>query len=164
MHDTVKDTEVKRRDAGHRHKSEETSDSSEAGFTLVELMVVIVIIGLLATIVVINVMPTQDRAMVDKARADIRVLEQALELYRLDVMSYPTTAQGLTALVSAPQDLRQPERYNKAGYIRRLPKDPWGNPYQYAYPGEHGAVDIYSLGADGESGGEDLGKDIGNWE
>ena len=134
-----------------------------AGFTLVELMVVIVIIGLLATVVMVNVMPSQDRAMVEKARADIATLEQALETYRLEMLSYPDTRQGLDALVKAPPGLARPERYRQGGYIRRLPNDPWDNPYQYRYPGQHGRFDVYSLGADGQEGGEGENADIGNW-
>lgn len=134
-----------------------------AGFTLVELMVVIVIIGLLATVVMINVMPSQDRAMVEKARADVSVLEQAVETYRLENLVYPRTEQGLDALLRAPAGLARPERYRRGGYIRRLPTDPWGNPYQYRQPGEHGAFDIYSFGADGTAGGEGDNADIGNW-
>jgi general secretion pathway protein G len=133
------------------------------GFTLVELMVVIVIIGLLATVVAINVMPSQDRAMVEKARADIAVLEQALETYRLDNMVYPDTAQGLDALLRPPAGLARPERYRRGGYIRRLPQDPWGNPYQYRQPGRQGAFDVFSFGADGAEGGEGDAADIGNW-
>ncbi|MFZ5730231.1 MAG: type II secretion system major pseudopilin GspG, partial [Pseudomonadota bacterium] len=113
-----------------------TRPASEAGFTLVELMVVVVILGLLATVVMINVLPSQDRAMREKAKADISTLEQAVETYRLEMLTYPTTAQGLQALVQAPAGLSRPERYRDGGYIRRLPDDPWGNPYQYAYPGE----------------------------
>jgi general secretion pathway protein G len=136
---------------------------SEAGFTLVELMVVIVIIGLLATVVAINVLPSQDRAMVEKARADIAVLEQAVESYRLETFDFPRTQDGLAALVAAPAGLPNPERYREGGYIRRLPKDPWGADYQYAAPGEHGPFDIYSLGADGKKGGEGKDADLGNW-
>ena len=134
------------------------------GFTLVELMVVIVIIGLLATVVMINVMPSQDRAMVEKARADVSVLEQALETYRLDNLVYPSTEQGLGALVDAPSGLARPERYRRGGYVRRLPDDPWGNKYQYAKPGRRGAFNVYSFGADGAEGGEGDDADIGNWD
>ena len=135
------------------------------GFTLVELMVVIVIIGLLATVVMINVMPSQDRAMVEKARADIAVLEQALETYRLDNLAYPSSGQGLAALQRAPQDLPQPQRYRPGGYVRRLPADPWGNPYQYRQPGNDGrSFDVWSQGADGADGGSDDNADIGNWQ
>lgn len=133
------------------------------GFTLVELMVAIVIIGLLSTVVMINVMPSQDRAMAEKARADISVLEQAMETYRLDNMAYPTTAQGLGALLDPPAGLARPERYRKGGYIRRLPEDPWGNAYQYRQPGRGGGFDVFSFGADGAEGGEGDNADIGNW-
>jgi general secretion pathway protein G len=137
--------------------------SREAGFTLVELMVVIVIIGLLATVVMINVLPSQDRAMVEKARADVAALEQAVDTYRLEMLSFPRMADGLEALVSQPARLERPERYRTGGYIRRLPLDPWGNPYHYVFPGRRGAYDVYSLGADGREGGEGNDADIGNW-
>lgn len=133
------------------------------GFTLVELMVAIVIIGLLSTVVMINVMPSQDRAMTEKARADISVLEQALETYRLDNLAYPTTAQGLDALLEAPSGLARPDRYRKGGYIRRLPEDPWGQAYQYRQPGRSGGFDVFSFGADGAEGGDGDSADIGNW-
>lgn len=136
----------------------------QGGFSLVELMVVLVILGILATVVAINVLPSQDAAMKQKAVTDIRTLEQAIDLYKLENTKYPTTEQGLEALVSAPADLDKPERYRDGGYIRRLPDDPWGNPYQYVYPGEHGQFDIYSLGADGRLGGEGDDADIGNWD
>lgn len=124
----------------------------EEGFTLVELMVVIVIIGLLATVVVINVMPAQDTARIRKAEADIATLEQGIEMYRLNRMSYPSGSDGLQALVSE-------------GFIKRLPEDPWGNPYRYAAPGRGGQpFDVYSYGADGREGGEDDNADIGNWK
>ena len=137
---------------------------NDEGFTLVELMVVIVIIGLLATVVVINVLPSTDTASITKARSDIATLEQAIDLYKLDNTLYPTTDQGLEALVSRPDGLSRPERYRPDGYIRRLPPDPWGNPYQYSYPGENGIFDIFSLGADGRLGGEGLNADVGNWQ
>ncbi len=134
------------------------------GFTLVELMVVIVIIGLLATVVAINVLPSQDRAMTGKARADVATLEQAVETYRLDNLVFPTTEQGLQALVTPPAGLAQPERYRQGGYVRRLPEDPWGNPYQYRHPSVHGGqFDVWSWGADGREGGEGNDADIGNW-
>jgi general secretion pathway protein G len=126
--------------------------SAEHGFTLVELMVVILIIGLLATIVIINVMPATDQAAVTKARADIATLEQGMEMYRLKHMNYPGGGDGLQLLVS--------ERL-----VKRLPKDPWGNPYRYAAPGRDGReFEIYSYGADGREGGEDQDADIGNWD
>ncbi|MGF1549209.1 MAG: type II secretion system major pseudopilin GspG [Sphingomonadaceae bacterium] len=123
----------------------------EAGFTLVELMVVIVIIGLLATVVVINVMPAQDTARIKKAEADIARLEQGIEMYRLNRLDYPESGAGLEALV-------------EEGFIRRLPEDPWGNPYRYQRPGREGMpFSVYSTGADGAEGGEGEDADIGNW-
>ena len=132
------------------------------GFTLVELMVVIVIIGLLATVVAINVLPSQDRAMVTKARADIATLEQAIETYRLDNLDFPADLQ---ALVAAPAALARPERYRPGGYVRRLPEDPWGQPYQYRRQSAHGGqFDVFSFGADGKEGGEGNDADLGNWK
>ncbi len=124
----------------------------EDGFTLVELMVVIVIIGLLATVVVINVLPAQDTARLRKAQADVALLEQGAEMYRLSKLSYPPAGEGLQALVTG-------------GFVKRLPDDPWGNPYQYAVPGRGGQpFDIFSTGADGRPGGEGDDADIGNWD
>ena len=131
------------------------------GFTLVELMVVIFILGLLTTIVVINVLPSQDRAMVQKARADIATLGQALEMYRLDNLAYPGSSDGLQALIAPPASLATTARYRQGGYIKKLPDDPWGRPYQYDNPGRRGpGFDLYSLGADGAPGGEDDNADI----
>lgn len=101
--------------------------------------------------------------MVEKARADIAVLEQAMETYRLENLTYPGTEQGLDALLNAPPGLSRPERYRRGGYIRRLPSDPWGNPYQYRQPGRRGPFDVYSFGADGVEGGDADNADIGNW-
>ncbi len=136
----------------------------QRGFTLLEIMVVIVILGLLVAVVAPNVLQNQDRAMVEKARADIAVLEQALDMYKLDNHVYPSTDQGLAALVNRPERGAEPKNYRSDGYIRRLPEDPWGNPYIYIQPGEHGRYDLYSTGADGEEGGEELASDITNWE
>ena len=136
----------------------------QRGLTLVELLVVVAILGLLSTVVVLNVLPARDRAAVQKARTDIASIETALQQYRLDNLDYPSQRAGLTALTDAPADLRQPDRYRTGGYIQRLPEDPWGTPYQYAYPGELGEFDVYSLGRDGRPGGEGLDADIGNWE
>lgn len=132
----------------------------ENGFTLVELMVVIVIIGLLATIVAINVIPATDTARVEKAKADIATIEQALEQYRLDNLTYPSATEGLQSLINPPPSLAQPQRYRRGGYIKKLPEDPWGRAYTYTVPGRKGAFDIGSLGADGQPGGENENADI----
>jgi len=139
------------------------SPTREDGFSLTELMVTVFIMGLLATVVLVNVLGNVDQSRVKKAQADIALLESSLDRYRLQFYSYPTNEQGLQALVEAPQNLPNGARYPADGFIKRLPEDPWGNPYQYANPGERGSVDIYSLGADGQPGGEDLDADIGNW-
>lgn len=129
---------------------------SERGFTLVELMVVIVIIGLLATVVLINVLPSQDKAMRTKARADIATLEQAMEMFRLDNFNYPSDLNAL----AAPPAGTSGGQYRPGGYVKKLPQDPWGRPYQLAVPGKAGSFDIYSLGADGVPGGADNNADI----
>lgn len=156
-----------------RDEQEETSPApdtarqrprKEAGFTLTEVMVTVFIIGLLATVVLVNVLGNVDESRVQKARTDISILEGSLERYRLALFDYPSVEQGLDALVTAPDGLSDPARYPAEGFIRRLPLDPWGNPYQYEYPGQDGRkIDIYSLGADGQPGGEGLDADIGNW-
>ena len=135
---------------------------SEDGFTLVEVMVVMVIIGLLTTFVVINVLPAQNKAMVQKAKADIATLEGVVERYRLDMLDYPEEDAGLQALVELPAGSRFAERYPEGGYIKRLQDDPWGAPYIYKYPGEYGVYDIISYGSDGEPGGEGQAEDIIN--
>ena len=146
---------------GETSLPEQKKRKKRNGFTLVELMVVIFILGLLTTIVVINVLPSQDRAMVENARADIATLGQALEMYRLDNLSYPTSSDGLQALVAPPASLATTARYRQGGYIKKLPEDPWGRPYQYDNPGRQGpGFDLYSLGADGAPGGEDDNADI----
>lgn len=132
----------------------------QRGFTLLEIMVVIVILGILASLVIPSLMGNKDRADRQKAVSDIVTLENALDMYKLDNGRYPTSAQGLQALVKEPQLAPQPRNYRSDGYIRRLPEDPWGNPYQLVSPGEHGAVDIFSAGPDGEAGTED---DVTNW-
>ncbi|PSU30158.1 type II secretion system protein GspG [Photobacterium lutimaris] len=135
----------------------------QRGFTLLEVMVVIVILGVLASLVVPNLLGNKEKADQQKVVTDISALEQSLDMYKLDNSVYPTTDQGLEALVSKPSSSPEPRNYRDGGYIRRLPNDPWGNPYQYVMPGEHGAVDIFSLGADGQEGGEGINTDIGNW-
>ncbi|MDY7117019.1 type II secretion system major pseudopilin GspG [Halomonas sp. SSL-5] len=137
--------------------------SPQSGFTLLEIMVVIFILGLLVAIVAPNVLSNQDDAMRQKARADIATLEQALDMYRLDNLRYPTSDQGLKALATRPSQTPQPDNYRQGGYVRRLPVDPWGNAYQYRHPGEHADIDIYTLGADARPGGEGQDADIGNW-
>ena len=137
---------------------------NEDGFTLVELMVVIVIIGLLATIVALNVLPSGDTARIEKAKADIAQIEGGLELYKLQNLTYPTTSQGLQALVTMPAGLSDPSRYQRGGYLKKLPDDPWGRPYLYSSPGQHGEADIWTYGADGKEGGEGINADIGNWQ
>ncbi|WP_298810457.1 type II secretion system major pseudopilin GspG [uncultured Sphingomonas sp.] len=144
-------------------RTEQKKRRRKNGFTLVELMVVIVIIGLLATIVALNVLPSGDTARIQKAKADIATIEQGLEMYRLQQGSYPTTSQGLQALVSAPAGV-DASRYQAGGYIKRLPEDPWNRPYLYASPGQHGAADVWTLGADGKDGGEGINADIGSWQ
>nr|WP_262982746.1 type II secretion system major pseudopilin GspG [Sphingobium sp. SCG-1] len=123
-------------------------------------MVVIVIIGLLATIVAINVIPATDKARVEKAKADVATIEQALDQYRLDNLNYPNATEGFQALLAPPATLAQPARYRRGGYIKKLPEDPWGRAYKYAVPGKKGPFDIYSLGADGQPGGENDNADI----
>lgn len=135
----------------------------QQGFTLLEIMVVVVILGLLVAIVAPNVLDNQDKAMVEKTKADIAGLEQALDMYKLDNHTYPSTDQGLESLVKKPQINPEPKNYRPDGYIKRLPTDPWGNSYQYLTPGEHGSFDLYSFGADGDNGGEGQAADIGNW-
>jgi general secretion pathway protein G len=135
----------------------------QRGFTLIEIMVVVVILGVLAAIVVPRIMDKPDEARVAKAKQDIRALESAVELYKLDNFSYPSTQQGLDALTTKPAGDPQPKNYKQGGYIKQLPKDPWGNPYQYLSPGTHGDVDIFSLGSDNQPGGTGTAADIGNW-
>lgn len=134
-----------------------------AGFTLIEVMVVVAILAILAAVVVPRIMDEPAKARQAKVQQDIRAIESALDLYKLDNYRYPTTDQGLEALVDKPTGGPEPESYKDGGYLRELPRDPWGNPYQYLQPGEHGDVDIYSLGADGTPGGQGNNADIGNW-
>lgn len=141
--------------------TEETRKRRRNGFSLVELMVVIFIIGLLATVVLINVLPSQDKAMSVKARSDIATLEQAMDMYRLDMATYPNQAEGIAALKSPPAGLALPQNYRSGGYVKDVPLDPWGRPYQYQVPGRDGKpFEIFSLGADGQPGGTDQNADI----
>ncbi len=134
------------------------------GFTLLEIIIVVVIIGLLASFVVQNLAGEVDRARLTKAQADVRTLEAALNLYKLDSFQYPTTEQGLLALVERPTMPPEPRNWRTGGYVTSLPKDPWGNPYQYLNPGRRGGFDVFSLGADGKLGGEGEDAEIGNWD
>jgi general secretion pathway protein G len=136
----------------------------QRGFTLVEIMVVVVIIGILAALVVPKLMGRTDDARIVAARQDIASLMQALKLYKLDNQRYPNTEQGLQALVAKPTGSIAVPNWKTGGYIDKLPKDPWGNSYQFLSPGLHGEVDIFSLGADGQPGGTGNDADIGSWE
>jgi general secretion pathway protein G len=131
------------------------------GFTLIELMVVIVILGVLAALVVPKVMDRPDEARVIAARQDIAAIMQALKLYRLDNQRYPSTEQGLQALVTRPT--AGPTANNWKSYLDKMPVDPWGKPYQYLNPGIKGEIDVFSLGADGQPGGSGVDSDIGSW-
>jgi general secretion pathway protein G len=134
------------------------------GFTLIELMVVILIIGVLAALIVPKVMSRPDEARVTAAKQDIATITQALNLYKLDNQRYPTTEQGLAALVHKPTTSPIPNNWKSEGYLDRVPKDPWGTPYQYLQPGVHGAIDVFSFGADRTAGGEGNDADIGSWQ
>ena len=136
----------------------------QIGFTLIEIMVVIVILGILASLIVPKIMGRPDEARIVAAKQDMSSIMQALKLYKLDNQRYPTTEQGLQALVTNPSSEPLPKNWKTGGYLERLPIDPWGNPYQYLNPGLHGELDIVSLGADGASGGEANDADIGNWQ
>jgi general secretion pathway protein G len=136
--------------------------TAQRGFTLIELMVVLVIIGVLAALIVPNVIERADDARVTAARTDINNLMQALKLYRLDNQRYPTAEQGLQALLVRPT--AGPAAPNWKPYVEKLPNDPWGHPYQYMNPGIKGEIDVLSLGADGQAGGEGKNADIGSWQ
>jgi general secretion pathway protein G len=137
--------------------------SSQRGFSLVEILVVLVIMGLLISIVAPTVLNRADEARVQKAYADFKAIETALKIYRLDNYVYPTTEQGLEALVEASSLDPEPRNFKAGGYLQQVPLDPWGRPYLYLSPGEKGEIDIYTLGADGVAGGEDQNVDLGNW-
>lgn len=137
-------------------------DKRQQGFTLLELMVVVVIIGVLGALIVPNFMDRPNEARVSAAKTDISSLMQALKLYKLDNHRYPTTEQGLNALVAKP--VTGPSPANWKPYLDKLPNDPWGTPYQYLNPGLKGEVDVLSLGGDGKSGGEGFDADIGSWQ
>lgn len=140
------------------------SACGSTGFTLLEVMIVVVILGILAALVVPKIISRPDEARVLAAKQDIASLMQALKLYRLDNQRYPLTEQGLQALVEKPTSAPLPPNWKTGGYVERLPKDPWGNPYQYLNPGLHGEIDVFSFGADGAPGGDGNDADIGSWK
>jgi len=131
-----------------------------AGFTLIEIMVVVVILGILAALVAPNVIGRIGDAQSNAAKADIRAIESAMKLYRMDNFKYPTTDQGIDALVQRPADAKN---WPTGGYLDKMPKDPWGEPYRYLSPGQNGEIDVFTLGADNAPGGEGVDADVGNW-
>jgi general secretion pathway protein G len=145
-----------------KHLPTQLRRAAQAGFTLIELMVVLVIIGVLAALIVPNVLERADDARITAARTDVNNLMQALKLYRLDNQRYPSSEQGLQALVTKPT--AEPVPPNWKPYLDKLPNDPWGRPYQYLNPGVKGEIDVMSLGADGQPGGEGKNADIGSWQ
>ena len=138
--------------------------ADDAGFSLLELMVVVVILSILALVIVPRVIDRPDQARVVRARTDIAAISSAVQFYRLDNFRYPTTEQGLQALVTRPSSDPQPANWAANGYMERLPTDPWGQPYLYLEPGVHGDFDVFSYGADGVAGGSDVNADIGSWQ
>lgn len=137
------------------------SRSGQRGFTLLEIIIVVAIIAILSTVVAVNFMGEPEKARVARAKQDVSSLVSALQLYKLDNFSYPSTQQGLDALKTRPSG--SPAAPNWKPYVSSLPTDPWGKPYQYLIPGQHGEFDVYSYGADGQPGGADAAADIGNW-
>ena len=133
------------------------------GFTLVEIMVVVVIMGILAALVIPKMMGRTDDARILAAKQDIATIMQGLKLYRLDNQRYPTTGQGLQALITIPTSSPIPANWKSGGYLDRLSKDPWGKAYQYQAPGSRGEIDVFSMGADGQAGGTGIDADIGSW-
>ncbi len=134
------------------------------GFTLIEIMVVIVILGVLGALVIPNIIGRTGEARVTAAKSDMRAIANALDLYKLDNFNYPSTDQGLQALVTQPSGFPEAKNWNPDGYLKKLPRDPWGNDYQYISPGRNGQYDLFSLGSDGRPGGEKEAADLNNWE
>ena len=134
------------------------------GFTLIEILVVIVILGVLAALIVPNIMQRPDDARVTAAKSQIALIMQALKLYRLDNQRYPTSEQGLGALVAKPEVPPIPSNWKPGGYLDKLPNDPWGRPYVYVMPGVRSEVEVMSFGADGQPGGSGVDADIGSWD
>lgn len=141
-----------------------TATPRQQGFTLIEIMVVMVILGLLVAIVAPNIMGRSDQARVTAAEAQLSNIANALDLYRLDNSNYPSTQQGLEALVNEPTGSPEPRNWNPEGYMKSVPQDPWGNDYQYVSPGTEGPYDLYSYGADGQEGGDGDNADISVWD
>ncbi len=146
------------------HSRRELTGSATRGFTLIEIMVVVVIMGILAALIVPKLMGRTDDARIIAAKQDIATVMQALKLYKLDNQRYPTTEQGLQALIVKPTSGPAAAGWKTGGYLDKLPKDPWGNPYQYLSPGIKGELDVFSLGADGQPGGVGNDADIGSWD
>ncbi len=136
----------------------------EDGFTLIEIMVVVIILSILAGIIIPRIAGRPEEARRTKAVVQMKQIEGALNLFKIDNGFYPTTDQGLEALITPPTTGEEPQNFMEGGYMKKLPNDPWGNPYAYLSPGEHGDFDLISFGADGEEGGEGRDADIGNWE
>jgi len=149
---------------GQKFKKKNLTLDPQAGFTLIEVMVVIAIIGIMATLIVPRIMSKPDEARVIAAKQDISTIVQALKLYRLDTGRYPTTEQGLQSLMTRPTSEPIPQNWKPDGYLDRLPKDPWGYAYQYLNPGKHTENDVFSYGADNKAGGTGFDSDIGNWQ
>lgn len=139
------------------------NSQKQSGFTLMEILIVVVIISILAISVVPQFLDQPDNARIAATKADIRNIETSLSMYKMDNFNYPSTSQGLQALVQKPSGSPEAKNWKPGGYIVKLQNDQWGNPYQYLNPGNHGAIDIYSFGADGQPGGDGVNADIGNW-